>query len=148
MIKRTLGKFGAAVLLTATVALFAEEPAAQPGAAQPRKSADELLAFIPEDVVLLDNKVVVKRADVIKLLKPQLEQYFQNENAPEITREQIESVVYNFSKNLMTYEILLKDALADGCKLDVDAAQKLLDEQKAKQGEENFNRMLAMQGMD
>jgi len=161
MMKRTFGKLGACALLTASMALFAEEPApavapvtqkiaeeaAAPAAPKTQKSADELLAFIPEDVVLLDGKVVVKRADVIKLLKPQLEQYFQNENAPEITAEQIQSVVYNFSKNLMTYEILLKNALADGGKLDVKAATDLLNEQKTKQGEENFNRVLAMQGM-
>ena len=146
MMKRTFGKLGAFALLTASLALFAEEPAVQ-AAPKPQKSADELLAFIPEDVVLLDGKAVVKRADVIKLLKPQLEQYFQNENAPEISSEQIQSVVYNFSKNLMTYEILLKNALADGGKLDIKAAEDLLKEQKTKQGEENFNRVLAMQGM-
>ncbi len=146
MMKRTFGKLGAVALLTTSLALFAEEPATG-GAAKGQKSADELLAFIPEEVVLLDGKTVVKRLDVVKLIKPQLEQYFQNENAPEITPEQIQSVVYNFSKNLMTYEILLKNALAEGGKLDTDAARELLNEQKSKQGEENFNRVLAMQGM-
>lgn len=146
MMKRTLVKLGAIALLVASTALFAEEPTAT--ADETKKSADELLAFVPAEVVLLDGKVVVKREDVLNLLKPQLEQYFQNENAPEISAEQIEGVVYNFSKNLMTYEILLKNALADGGKLDLEAARNLLNEQKSKQGEENFSRVLAMQGMN
>lgn len=146
MMKRTVGKLSAVALLTASLALFAEAPAAQP-APKPQKSADELLAFIPEDVVLLDGKAIIKKADVTRLLKPQLEQYFQNENAPEIPSEQLQSVVYHLSKNLMTYEILLKNALAEGGQLDVKAAEDLLNEQKSKQGEENFNRVLAMQGM-
>ncbi len=147
MMKSTLGKLGAVALLSASMALFAEETA-PPETAKTQKNADELLAFIPDDVVVLDGKVVVKKDDVVKLLKPQLEQYFQNPNAPEISAEQIEGVVYNFSKNLMTYEILLKNALAEGGKLDLEAARELLNEQKKQQGDENFNRVLAMQGMN
>lgn len=147
MKNRLFVKLSAFALLTAFCTLFAEEAPAST-ATDSKKTADAMLAFIPEEVVHLDSKVVVKRADVIQLLKPQLEQYFQNENAPEITQEQIQSVVYNFSKNLMTYEILLQNALKDGGKIDLAAARAVLDEQKAKQGEENFNRVLAMQGMD
>jgi peptidyl-prolyl cis-trans isomerase C len=146
MMKSTLGKLGAVALLTASMTLFAEETA-PPAAAKAQKTADELLAFIPEDVVLLDDKVIVKKEDVVKILKPQLEQYLQNPDAAGIDAEQIKAVVYNLSKNLMTYEILLKNSLAEGGTLDLEAARELLNEQKSKQGEEHFNRVLAMQGM-
>ncbi|MFA6929134.1 MAG: hypothetical protein WCT05_02325, partial [Lentisphaeria bacterium] len=122
MKNRLFVKLSAFTLLTAFCTLFAEEAPA-PTAADSKKSADDMLAFIPEEVVHLDGKVVVKRADVVQLLKPQLEQYFQNENAPEISQEQIQSVVYNFSKNLMTYEILLQNAIKEGGKIDLAAAR-------------------------
>ena len=51
MMKRTVGKLSAVALLTASLALFAEAPAAQP-APKTQKSADELLVY-SEDVVLL-----------------------------------------------------------------------------------------------
>lgn len=147
MTKRTFGKLGAIALFAASMTLFAEA-SAPPDAAAARKSADELLAFVPAEVALLDGKVVVKREDVVKLLKPQLEQYFQNASAPEITAEQVEGVVYSLSKNLMTYEVLLKNSLAEGGEIDLAAAKDLLNEQKKKQGEESFNQVLAMQGMN
>ncbi|NMA43773.1 MAG: hypothetical protein GX946_10390 [Oligosphaeraceae bacterium] len=147
MIPKKLRKFNIVLSAFLVLGLFAVSAAEDTAVKPAKKSADELLAFIPAEVALLNDKVVVSRDDVVKLLKPQLEQALLNGAMPEIPQAQIEAVVYNLSKQLMTYELLLQSALAEGGKLDMAEAEKLLNEQRQYHGEEAFQEMLKMQGM-
>ena len=148
MISRHFHKLSFVFFAFLALGFLAADTAAENGDAKPaRKSAEELLAFIPADVALLDGKVVVKREDVLKLIKPQLEQALLNEAMPEIPQTQIEAVVYNLSKQLMTYELLLQSAIREGGKMNTEEAEKIINEQRQQHGEEAFEQMLKMQGM-
>jgi peptidyl-prolyl cis-trans isomerase C len=151
----TLRLLSIAALLGFLLPLIAQEAAQAPvpvpaaeeaTAAAPQKTADEMLAFIPEEVGFIHGKVVVKRMDIVKILKPQLEQFLQIPSPMPLPQERIEEAAYSFSKNLVAYEVLLEAAIKDGIQPDLDEAKKLLDKQKEKDGD-SFDQMLAMQGM-
>ncbi|NLZ63392.1 MAG: hypothetical protein GX902_06240 [Lentisphaerae bacterium] len=138
---------GFLIPLTAQEAAQAPVPAAEEATVTaPQKTADEMLAFIPEEVGSIHGKTVVKRMDIVKILKPQLEQFLQSPSPMPLPQERIEEVAYSLSKNLVAYEVLLEAAGKDGIQPDLAEAKKLLDEQKEKAGD-NFEQMLAMQGM-
>ncbi len=115
-------------------------------AATPKKTADEMLAFIPEEVASIHGKTVVRRSDIVKILKPQLEQFLQSPTPMPLPQERIEEAAYSIGKNLVAYEVLLGEAGKNGFQPDLAAAQKLLEEQKSQSGD-SFEQMLAMQGM-
>ncbi len=133
-------------ILLATVSSLIAQEGAPEAAPAPQKTAAEMLAFIPADVASLHGKVVVKRDDIVKILKPQLEQFLQNPSPMPLPQEKIEEAAYSISKNLAAYEVLLAESQKNGFAPDLVEAKKLLNEQKAQAGE-NFDQMLAMQGM-
>lgn len=136
-------------VLTGSLFFTAQLAKSQDTAPQTTKkaSAESMLAFIPEKVASINGETVVSREDVFNILKPQLEQYLQMDGAPELPKEQLEQIAYSLSEKLLEFELLKKTALEQGAKLDTEAAKEILDEQKANQGEENFNNLLKMQGL-
>ena len=140
--------FTVTILLGIVSSFMAQEanPDAVVATPELKKTADEMLAFIPEDVASIHGKIVVKRNDIVKILKPQLEQFLQSPSPMPLTQEKIEEASYGISRNLLAYEVLLAEAQKNGFMPDLAEAKKLLDEQK-KQAGENFEQMLAMQGM-
>lgn len=127
---------------TAPVATVAETVAEKVDTAA---VAEKMLAFIPDNVATLGDKVVVTKAQLTAILRPQLEQVLSR--SVEIPAEQLQGAAYNIARNLMAYEVLTTAADGAGFKPDMEGAVKMLGEVKQQRGEEAYAQLLKEQGM-
>jgi len=110
------------------------------------KSIDELLNFIPADVATINGEVRVKRADIVNIFKPQLQQAMAQ--GMDIPQKEVQHFARNLAQNMTTQFVLADYVQKNGFKIDYEAAEKMLDTYKEKMGEETFNKMLKQQNMD
>lgn len=108
-------------------------------------AAEKLLAFVPEQVATVGDKVVVTKGQLLAILRPQLEQVLARNI--DIPAEQLQGAAFNIARNLMAYEVLLGTADTAGFKPDQEGAVKMLAEVKAQRGDEAYAQLLKEQGM-
>ena len=129
-----------ACCLSTLLAQEAEAPQA-PEAAFDYKA---YFATLPETLAVIGDEPVVTRDEVLRLLTPQLEN-FQKTRPAALSKFNLDMLVYRFVRNEFSRHLLIRAALADGLKPDVEKAREYIKQAKEKHGEDLFKQLLKQQ---
>ncbi len=101
-------------------------------------------ATLPENLAVIGDEPVVTRAEVLRLLTPQLENFQKNRPAA-LSKFNLDMLVYRFVRNEFSRKLLIRAALADGLEPDIEKAREFIKEAKENHGEELFKQLLKQQ---
>jgi parvulin-like peptidyl-prolyl isomerase len=108
-------------------------------------TAADLLDFIPPVVADYGNGEQLSATDVVPLLAPQVQAMLANGLKP--TPEQVRTWAVSLVDSLINQRLVLREALLAGATLDLEAGQRLVDEQRKLLGRKGFERSIRLQGV-
>ncbi len=108
-------------------------------------TAADLLDFIPAVVADYGNGEQLSAGDVVPLIAPQVQAMLANGITP--TPAQVHTWTVNLVDGMINQRLVLREALRAGATLDLEAGQRLVDEQRKLLGRKGFERSLRLQGV-
>jgi len=112
----------------------------------PKFDAEAFFAKQPAIFATIGTEPLVTIENVKELLMPQIRMAM--EQGMPINEAQVGMAIYPFVQNIVAQKVLAKAALENGLTPDVDAAKAMVDDAKKNYGEEQFEEMLKMQGVN
>lgn len=108
-------------------------------------TAADLLDFIPAVVADYGNGEQLRGAEVTPLIAPQVQAMLANGARP--TAAQVRTWTVNLVDSMINQRLILREALRAGVTLDLEAGQRLVDDQRQRLGRKGFERSLRLQGV-
>jgi parvulin-like peptidyl-prolyl isomerase len=108
-------------------------------------TAADLLDFIPAVVADYGNGEQLSGAEVTSLIAPQVQAMLANGLKP--AAEQVRAWTVNLVDGMINQRLVLREALRAGATLDLEAGQRLVEDQRQRLGRKGFERSLRLQGV-
>jgi parvulin-like peptidyl-prolyl isomerase len=108
-------------------------------------TAADLLDFVPAVVADYGNGEQLRRDEVIPLIAPQVQAMLANGIKP--TPEQVRTWTVGLVDSMINQRLILRAALRAGATLDIEAGQRLVEDQRKRLGRKGFERSLRLQGV-
>jgi parvulin-like peptidyl-prolyl isomerase len=108
-------------------------------------TAADLLDFIPAVVADYGNGEQLSGAEVTPLIAPQVQAMLANGLKP--APEQVRTWTVNLVDGMINQRLVLREALRAGATLDLEAGQRLVEDQRQRLGNKGFERSLRLQGV-
>ncbi len=120
----------------------APQAQAQPPAPKPVDPAvvEKQLAFIPAVAAEADNGSKITADELKAIMKPQIMSAMQQ--GEELSKDEIQNFAHSVASQLLSQQLLMKEAEAKGIKKDLEKAKEHLEKVKAQIPPEQFKKML------